>query len=262
MIKYILFVTTLVASICSQLHSMEVVHQEDADLFTIQTDNHSLRFRRIDLKSINQQDRQTLEENGDSDASENMLGTELATLLEAIYTISPETITKFYAHLYQDLEQKMQPDQKIVYHWIIENTHNNDFVGEFSITTYVDDRPETYADTLLLEIGLTIAKNYRNKKGVSTLSIPVLQKLATWRPFNDGTFCFGTRDGNETVNKLAKNIGAELVHSYDKEIDFCLLKQELPTDLKLPEEFDWELLTKQHLPAALFVIPKNLTHRQ
>lgn len=261
MIKNIIFITTLALSICSQLYSMENPIQESPDLFTIQTNDYNLRFRRIDLNNLNQQDSQTLkEDNDDSDAAASMLGTELAALLEAIYTVAPEIITKFYAHLYGELEERMQSNQKIEYHWIIENTINNDFVGNLSISTYVDDRPEIYVDSLMLEIGLGVAKNYRNKKGASTLGIPALQKLATWAPFNDGIFCFGTREGNEAANRLAKNIGAELAHSYDKEIDFGLLKQDLPTDLELPEAIDLGLLTKQHLPAVLFVIPKNITH--
>lgn len=232
MIKNIIFVT-FVFGTCSQLYSMEVANQESPEQFTIQTDNHHLRFRRIDLHNLAEQDRQTLiEQFGDFDAATSTFGYLVAIPFKIIHCISPKTVLDIYTKANDSKFAKMPAEQKIMYHWFIENEqNNNEFVGKLSVSTYFDPRPTEYADRLMLEIGLLGSANYRNKKLATQLAMLAKQKLEQWPPFNDGIFCFSTRPDNIAIHKLAQKLGAKLILSHTREVDFEIFKLDEPRDL-------------------------------
>lgn len=232
MIKNIIFAATLALSACSKLCSMNMEAEESPELFNIQTNDYKLRFRHIDLHNLSNYDAKTLmEQFGDFDALETMFGTLVAVPFKILHWCSPEKVLEIYTKAYDKKFNSMPTDQKIMYQWLIENELNNELVGKLSITTYIDERPQEYKERLMLEIGLFGATKYRNKKIATKMSMLAVQKLATWAPFNDGIFCFSTRADNDAVHKLAKTVGAELIFSHDREVDFELFKLDEPCHL-------------------------------
>jgi hypothetical protein len=117
-----------------------------------------------------------------------------------------------------------------MYHWFIHNPHNNDFVGYLNISTYVNDRPSDYTETLLLEIGGALSEKYRNRRIASKLAEPVLEKLSTFEDFPKGIFCIDTRTDNNVVHKIvAKNW--TLILRRDREFDFGIFTKAITCDL-------------------------------
>lgn len=256
MIKNIIFAITLVLSTCSQLYSM---NQESPEQFTIQTNDYNVRFRRVDLHKLYQQDRQNLTKLfGDYDRFQEMFGTAAALMLKGLYYVSPDIFLNYAIQKCDQRLNHMQSHQKIMYYWILENLENDDFIGLVSISTYIFPQPTAvYKDHLVLQIEGMLTDNYQTTKIVSEITRPALKKLESWAPFNDTTFCYCTKnvhDGecdDEFVgdyeympkdyydNSLVVN--AELLYSYKVQVDF--------SELSLP--------IKTIIPLNVYVIPKE-----
>lgn len=255
-IKNIFLITVLVFS--ADLYGMKQSSpyddkrlQSDGPMsFVIQTDRLNARFRQIDLRDLANPidagafsdvtssyptDRETFMEHlGDFDAVENMLGMFPAVVFKGMHAVSPQAVLEIFITKYADRYRQMPLGQKNLYLWFIEDLDSSPesaFVGKFLVSTYVDDRPADYADTLFLEIGLALSEKYRNKGITSQLFASVLEKLAMFTCFQDGVFCFDTRTDNEPVHKIASKLGAELIYRRDKEVDFIVFKKTIPFDL-------------------------------
>lgn len=232
MIKNIFFVMTFLFNMSSSLYSMDTFKQETADRFSIATDDLNVVFRRIHLPAISnpsnegeKNDCETLKKHfGDFDAVKDMFGWPAAIVFQVLHKLSPKFILDTYINAYTAKLNKMSEDQKIEYHWFVEDSEKN-FLGLLSISTYVGGRPVQYSDKFLLEVGLALSEEYRNQGITSKLLVPVLQKLSQCRQFKNGIFCFDTRADNEAVHKIAAKLGARLIYSHNVKRDFGLWEE-------------------------------------
>lgn len=240
-------IATLITNI--QLSGMLREPKQTSMEFTIQTEKLNIGFRPIDLRDLanpidehafssgkpsGPSDRDLLIKHfGDFDANANWLGMWPAAFFQIIHAISPSELLELYVRKYAQRYQAMPEDQKILQFWIMEDldTFGHPFVGKLSVSTYVDDCPEEYEGVLLLEVGLSLSEEYRNKGITSQLAQKVYQHLQTLKPFEHGIFCFDTRTENIPTHRIAKKAGAQLIHSREKEVDFLLFKQIISYDL-------------------------------
>lgn len=200
--------------------------------FNLAVDSIHVDFKCISLNNLSvEHTNDLIFLSSDYDGVKSMFGKGVALALKTVEFFSPGKILKLFIEAYDQKYEKMPDDRKIDYHWLMYDSNNNELVGKLSITTYVDDLPDGYVDEHLLELGLIIAPNYRNKKIISTITPSLLKYLSGFEEFEDKRFCFDTSVDNVPVHRIAHKIGAQLIFTRQKSIDFIVFKKKLEKDL-------------------------------
>jgi GNAT superfamily N-acetyltransferase len=210
----------------------------DLKTIEIHQDDIHVKLRQIDLENLSDQDTQILRElSGDYEAIKTMFGKMIGSVFKTIHWLSPATVLEAYKEAYRKKKAQMPENQRIDHHYFVEDLTSGQFMANMTITAYVGQRPEAYKDKLLLEFGLLVHPHYRGQGLLSKLAFAGLQELTLHAPFLESDFCFSTRTDNVAIHKIAAKLGAELVDSAPKEVDFILFKQTIPTDFFiLPRE--------------------------
>jgi RimJ/RimL family protein N-acetyltransferase len=181
---------------------------------------------------------------GDFDAVQAAFGTFIACGVKTLHFFSADSALELYLEGCKSTYKKMPEDKKILYFWYIEDLdRSNKFMGQVTVSTYTDPVPDAYADTHLLSLSLVVAKKYRNKGITSRIAMAVYKYLSTLEPLQNGTFCFDTRTDNIVMHKIATKLGAQLIDTRDKVIDFEII-----------DSPDFPAYT---IPSDLFIIPRQ-----
>ncbi len=220
-------------TICSHALSTDFSFEFDLQVFPspASTQQH-FQFRSINLHQITPEDRNQMAAClNDFEGIRSMFGWLAACTLKTIMFFSPYKVLDSVIQHYDEKLLKMPEDERINYHWLIEDLNKqNALVGFVSLSSYVDPCPEEYANNLV-EFGLTIFPNYRHRKILSTICVPVLEKMSEMEGIKGKRFCFDTSPENMATHCISRKVDAEMVSNRIKQIDFKMFKMKMPKEL-------------------------------
>jgi hypothetical protein len=239
-VKYrILFVFGLCAGmpLCN-LRAQDYMKEKVFDVVCDNGNQRNIALRLIDTKNLEPRDKKNLLTlSGDYEMLATMFGRLNAAAIKFVHFTSPDTILNMLHTSEENKYEKMPDDQKHLYHWIIEEATSKQCIGDLSVSTYTDNRPPKYGNSLLIEIGLVLNAAYRNQKLASTFAPHVVKWLNDYQPFKEAIFCFNTLPSHTHVRRLAQKLHCECILSHQYELDFGLYKEKVG--------------------AKLFILPKN-----
>lgn len=177
------------------------------------TDNIQVKY--VDYNNPTEEEANMLIENmSDFDGVKNMAGLLPAIISGFISVIYPSKLLEIYTDYYNARAEKIKA---ISIHPFINNmfllidTCNGKCMGRLTLSTYAGERPKEYENVFMIEIGLFLGPDYRNKGITQTVNKKILSKLL----YDDAIFCFRTRKDNVVMHHVANKIGAKMIHTFE-----------------------------------------------